>query len=99
LFHQFLSGKKGKFHKLWLDTGPENKQEMEASLHEDETWRPLLKRIHPACFAPDCYFRGWRQYILLLCSLGCILSMLGCYQHHKRVGREKVDNVESMKIV
>ncbi|KAJ4840205.1 hypothetical protein Tsubulata_002956 [Turnera subulata] len=113
-----LIWKKGKFHKLGLDSG-ENKQEMEASLYEDETWRPCLKGIHPAWLlvfrvvaffvllvlliiavfvdggSIFYYYTQWTfTSVTIYFALGSILSMLGCYQHHKRVGGEKVDNVE-----
>ncbi|XP_021292244.1 uncharacterized protein LOC110422592 isoform X1 [Herrania umbratica] len=97
----------------------ETQQDTAGSLHEDETWRPCLKGIHPAwllafrlvaffvllilLFVTSFvdggsifyYYTQWTfTLITIYFGLGSVLSMRGCYQYHKRVSGDKVDNVE-----
>ncbi|XP_039040368.1 uncharacterized protein LOC120178641 isoform X3 [Hibiscus syriacus] len=99
--------------------GEETQQDTEGSLHEDETWRPCLKGIHPAwlmafrlvaffvllillivtAFVDGgsifYYYTQWTfTLITIYFGLGSLLSIRGCYQYHKRVSGDKVDNVE-----
>ncbi|KAK6261199.1 hypothetical protein QUC31_007015 [Theobroma cacao] len=94
-------------------------QDTAGSLHEDETWRPCLKGIHPAWLLAFrlvaffvllillivtsfvdggsifYYYTQWTfTLITIYFGLGSVLSMRGCYQYHKRVSGDKVDNVE-----
>ncbi|KAH8493032.1 hypothetical protein H0E87_022335 [Populus deltoides] len=105
--------------KVEHDSG-ENKQEAEASLYDDETWRPCLKGIHPAWLlvfrlfafivlsvllaiavlmdggSIFYYYTQWTfTSVTIYFGLGSLLSMRGCYQYHKRVGGDRVDNVEA----
>ncbi|XP_027338582.1 uncharacterized protein LOC113852490 [Abrus precatorius] len=99
--------------------GRETQQETQATLYEDETWRPCLKGIHPAWLmalrvvafivllvllsvnaAVDggsifYYYTQWTfTSITIYFGLGSLLSMYGCYQHHKKATGDKVDNVD-----
>lgn len=96
-----------------------DQQETAGDLHEDETWKPCLKGIHPAwllafrlvaffvllillivtAFVDGgsifYYYTQWTfTLITIYFGLGSLLSMRGCYQYHKRVSGDKVDNVE-----
>ncbi|KAL4348747.1 hypothetical protein GQ457_17G027060 [Hibiscus cannabinus] len=114
IFSLFMIWKCEGFRKPNHDT-----EETRGSLHEDETWRPCLKGIHPAWLMAFRLFAFFVLLILLIVTafvdggsifyyytqwtftlitiyfgLGSLLSMRGCYQDHKRVTGDKVDNVE-----
>ncbi|KAK8569366.1 hypothetical protein V6N13_046427 [Hibiscus sabdariffa] len=114
IFWLFMIWKCEGFRKPNHDT-----EETQGSLHEDETWRPCLKGIHPAWLMAFRLFAFFVLLILLIVTafvdggsifyyytqwtftlitiyfgLGSLLSMRGCYQYHKRVTGDKVDNVE-----
>ncbi|KAK8657052.1 hypothetical protein V6N13_035315 [Hibiscus sabdariffa] len=118
IFSLILIWKCEGLHKPNHD-GEETQQDAEGSLHEDETWRPCLKGIHPAwlmafrlvaffvllmllivtAFVDGgsifYYYTQWTfTLITIYFGLGSLLSMHGCYQYHKRVSGDKVDNVE-----
>ncbi|KAK8521472.1 hypothetical protein V6N12_005375 [Hibiscus sabdariffa] len=118
IFSLFLIWKCEGFRKPNHDI-EETQQDTAGSLHEDETWRPCLKGIHPAWLMAFRLFAFFVLLILLIVTafvdggsifyyytqwtftlitiyfgLGSLLSMRGCYQYHKRVTGDKVDNVE-----
>ncbi|KAM7273371.1 hypothetical protein ACFE04_028035 [Oxalis oulophora] len=97
----------------------EQGRKTEATMYEDETWRPCLKGIHPAWLLAYrvlaftvmlilvivsvlvdggniyCYYTQWTcTLITFYFGLGIILSTYGCYQYHRRLSGEKVDNFE-----
>ncbi|XP_065875487.1 uncharacterized protein [Euphorbia lathyris] len=101
------------------DLEEDDKEETEAVLYDDESWRPCLQGIHPAWLlvfricaftvllmllnvaafvdGPSIFYfyTQWTfTLVTIYFGLGSILSMRGCYLYHKRVGGDRVDNVE-----